>query len=100
KQNVGQPCDNRRGATAARPQFLKYIADRHSERRGNVFVSPLEMDKRRKNRKQRGGHAILRLHPATHQSRDRSPATGVKRPLFVGNTALEKVEIINSRSCW
>src|SRR5215468_9739710 len=76
------------------------MADRHSEPRGGVFASPLEMDKRRKNRKKRVGRAILRSHPATHQSRDRSLATGAKHPLFVRSAALEKVEIINNRSCW
>src|SRR5262245_12812179 len=76
------------------------MADRHSEPRGNVFASPLDMDKRRKNRKQRVGRAILGLHSATHQFRDRSLATGAKRPLFVRNVALEIVEIINNLSCW
>src|SRR5215468_7335777 len=76
------------------------MADRHSEPRGGVFASPLEMDKRRKNRKSRVGRAILRSHPATHQSRDRSLATRAKHPLFVRSAALEKVEIINNRSCW
>src|SRR5262245_8723216 len=100
EQNVGQPCDNRRGGAATRPQLLKDMADRHSEPRGGVFASPLEMDERRKNRKKRVGHAILRSHPATHQSRDRSLAAGYKRPLFVRSAALEKVEIINNRCCW
>src|SRR5215470_305524 len=76
------------------------MADRHSEPRGGVFASPLEMYERRKNCKKRVGRAILRSHPATHQSRDRSLATGAKRPLFVRSAALEKVEIINNRSCW
>src|SRR5262252_6238009 len=76
------------------------MADRHSEPRGSVFASPLEMDKGRKNRKKRVGRAILRSHPATHQSRDRSLATRAKHPLFVRSAALEKVEIINNRSCW
>jgi hypothetical protein len=53
-----------------------------------------------KNRQKRISHAILRLHFATHQSRDRSRAAGAKRPLFVPNAALEKVEKINSLSCW
>src|SRR5262245_34577046 len=76
------------------------MADRRSEPRGSVFASSLEMDKRRENRKKRVGRAILRSHPATHQSRNRSRAPGAKRPLFVGSAALEKVEIINNRSCW
>src|SRR5215468_3534161 len=76
------------------------MVDRHSEPRCDVFASPLEMDKRRKNRKKRVGRAILGLHSATHQFRDRSLATGAKRPLFVRNVALEKVEIINNLSCW
>src|SRR5215813_13530374 len=76
------------------------MADRHSEPRCGVFASPLEMDKRRKNRKKRVGRAILRSHPSTHQSRDRSLATCAKRPLVVRSAALEKVEIINDRSCW
>src|SRR5262245_22106187 len=100
EQNVSQSCDNRRGATAARSQLLKDMADRRSEPRGSFFASSLEMDKRRKNRKKRVGRAILRSHPATHQSRDRSHATGAKHPLFVRISALEKVEIINNRSCW
>src|SRR5262245_4128098 len=75
------------------------MADRRSEPRGGVFASPLEMDERRKNRKKRVGRAILRLHPATHQSRDRSLAAGAKRPLFVRSAALEKVEIINNPGC-
>src|SRR5215831_14001239 len=58
------------------------------------------MDERRKCRKKRVGHAILRLHPATHQSRDRSLATGAKHPLFVRSAALDKVEKINNPSCW
>src|SRR5262249_35659807 len=100
EQNVGQPCDNRRRATAARPQFLKDLADCHSEPRGNVSASPVDMDERRKYRKKRISHAILRLHFATHQSRDRSRAAGAKRPLFVPNASLEKVEKINNPSCW
>src|SRR5215510_3429045 len=76
------------------------MADCHSELRGSVFASSLEKDKRRKKRKKRVGRAILRLHPATHQSRNRSRAPGAKRPLFVRSAALEKVEIINNRSCW
>src|SRR5262245_19400738 len=100
EQNVSQSCDNRRGATAARSQLLKDMADRRSEPRGSVFASSLEMDKRRENRKKRVGRAILRSHPATHQSRNRSRAPGAKRPLFVRSAALEKVEIINNRSCW
>src|SRR5262245_28029668 len=76
------------------------MADRRSEPRGSVFASSLEMDKRRENRKKRVGRAILRSHPATHQSRNRSRAPGAKRPLFVRSAALEKVEIINNRSCW
>src|SRR4030095_2696087 len=76
------------------------MAYRRFEPRGSVFASSLEMDKRRKNRKKRVGHAILRSHPTTHQSRDQSFATGAKRPLFVRSAALEKVEIINNRSCW
>jgi len=58
------------------------------------------MHERRKNRKKRISHAILRLHFATHQSRDRSLATGAKRPLFAPNAAIEKVEKINNLSCW
>src|SRR5262245_15012047 len=100
EQNVGQPCDNRSGAIAARPQFFKDLADCHSEPRGNVSASPIDMDEGRKNRKQRISHAILRLHFATHQSRDRSLAAGAKRPLFVPNAALEKVEKINNLSRW
>src|SRR5262245_29977968 len=100
EQNVGQPCDNRSGAIAARPQFLKDLADCHSEPGGNVSASPIDMDERRKNRQKRICHAILRLHFATHQSRDRSLATGAKRPLFVPNAALEEVEKINNLSCW
>src|SRR5215813_3575251 len=76
------------------------MADRRSEPRGGVFASSLEIDERRKNRKKRVGRAVLRLHPATDQSRDRSLAAGAKRPLFVRSAALEKVEIINNRSCW
>src|SRR5215510_2014158 len=76
------------------------MADCHSELRGSVFASSLEKDKRRKNRKKRVGRAILRLHFATHQSRDRSLAAGAKRPLFVPNAALEKVEKINNLSRW
>src|SRR5215468_3295810 len=75
------------------------MADRRSEPGGSVFASSLEMDKRRKNRKKGVGRAILRSHPAAHQSRDRSLATGDKRPLFVRSAALEKVEIIYNRSC-
>jgi hypothetical protein len=56
------------------------------------------MDEGRKNRQKRISHAILRLHFATHQSRNRSRAAGAKRPLFVPNAALEKVEKINSLS--
>src|SRR5262245_38706135 len=58
------------------------------------------MDKRRKNRKKRISHAILRLHFATHQSRDRSLTADAKRPLFIGNEALEKVEKINCPGRW
>src|SRR5262245_14397207 len=76
------------------------MAARRSEARGSVVASSLEMDKRRENRKKRVGRAILRSHPATHQSRNRSRAPGAKRPLFVRSAALEKVEIINNRSCW
>src|SRR5262249_47730417 len=72
------------------------MADRHSEPRCGVFASPLEMDKRRKNRKKRVGRAILRSHPSTHPSRDRSLATCAKRPLVVRSAALEKVEIITT----
>src|SRR5262249_48720000 len=75
------------------------MADRHPEPRGSVFASPLDMDERRKIRKKRVGRAILRLHSATHQFRDRALATGAKRPLFVRNVALEKVEKINNLSC-
>src|SRR5262249_56473828 len=97
---VGQPCDNRRRATAPRPQFPKDLADCQSESRGDISASPIDMDERRKRRKKRISHAILRLHFATHQSRDRSLAAGAKRPLFVPNAALEKVEKINNLSCW
>src|SRR5262245_57179348 len=100
EQNVGQPCDNRGGAIAARPQFFKDLVHCHSEHRGNVSASPIDMDERRKNRKKRVGRAILRLHFATHQSRDRSRAPCAKRPLFVPNASLEKVEKINNLSCW
>src|SRR5262245_50578572 len=100
EQNVGQPCDNRRRATAARPQLLKDMVDRRSEPRGDASAFPIDMDERRKNRKKRISRAILRLHFATHQSRDRSRAAGAKRPLFVPNAALEKFEKINSLSCW
>src|SRR5262245_38116790 len=100
EQNVGQSCDNCRSTTASRAYLLKDMADRYSEPRGGVFASPLEMDEGRKNRKKRVGRAILGSHSATHQSRDRSLATGAKRTLFVRNVSLEKVEIINYRSCW
>src|SRR5262245_36428350 len=100
EQNVGQPCDNRRRPTAARPQLLKDMVDRHSEPGCDVSASPIDMDERRKNRKKRISHVILRLHFATHQSRDRSRAAGAKRPLFVRNVVLAKVEKIKNLSCW
>src|SRR5262249_53229274 len=100
EQNVGQSCDDRRRSCTARIQLLQDMHDRRSEPRGDVFASPLDMDERRKNRKKRVGRAILKLHSATHQSRDRSLAAGVKYPLVVGGAALEQVEQINNLSRW
>src|SRR5262245_28047453 len=100
EQNVGQSCDDRRRSCTARIQLLQDMHDRRSEPRSDVFASPLDMDDRRKNRKKRVGRAILKLHSATHQFRDRSLAAGAKCPLVVGGAALEQVEKINTLSRW
>src|SRR5262245_12008982 len=70
------------------------------EPRSGALASPLDVNERRKNRKQRVGRAILKLHSSTYQFRDRSFATAAKRPGLVRAAVLEQVEKFSRPRRW